>query len=263
MEALKKKWNSCRGASILLALLFMLVCMMVGASVLMAAASNAGKIKSNRDEQQKYLTLSSALNLVIDELANVKYVGQYEYEEKNCLTDRLHITAWDDVTGEPIASEHGKDRFYTRQAGELTGSTWVGDRYSVLPLAADMDSIFSQTDNFRVPINAQTPTDEYNYTQISTVFVGSYILELAVNDGESQYGHLSDAVIINVGLDETTGVITLTASLKDDPAYSNVEAVLNPNGNLSELLALGNAPTPGPGTRTGSVTWTLNHIARK
>ena len=55
------------GASILLALLFFLVCAMVGASVLMAAASNAGKSRSSREEQQKYLTLSSAMQLVCDE----------------------------------------------------------------------------------------------------------------------------------------------------------------------------------------------------
>ena len=40
-----------------------LVCAMVGASVLMAAASNAGKSRSSREEQQKYLTLSSAMHL--------------------------------------------------------------------------------------------------------------------------------------------------------------------------------------------------------
>ena len=263
MEALKKKWDSCRGASILLALLFLLVCMMAGASILMAAASNAGKIKSNKDEQQKYLTLSSALNLVIDELAHAEYVGLYSYEQSGCV----HATAWDDVTGEPIAFEHGKDRTYTQQAGKLTvtggGSTWAGDKDSVLPLAADMDSIFSQTGNFRVPMNDQTPTDKYSYVPNSTGFAGSYTLELAVNDEEGQYGHLSDPVTINVELDETTGVITLTASLKDDPAYSNMEAVLNPTGNLSERLALSNSPAAATGNPTASVTWTLDHISKK
>lgn len=53
MKTLNRKLHSQRGASILLALLFLLACMMVAASVLMAAASNAGKIRSNYEEQQR------------------------------------------------------------------------------------------------------------------------------------------------------------------------------------------------------------------
>ena len=49
MKTLNRKLHSQRGASILLALLFLLACMMVAASVLMAAASNAGKIRSAED----------------------------------------------------------------------------------------------------------------------------------------------------------------------------------------------------------------------
>ena len=84
MEALKKKLNSRRGASILLALLFMLMCILVAASVVMAASANAGKIKSNKEEQQKYFTLSSAVNFLVEELESVEYVGEYmyEYDEK-------------------------------------------------------------------------------------------------------------------------------------------------------------------------------------
>ena len=73
------KMKTCRGASILMALLFLLVCMLVASSVLMAAASNSGKLRSNQQEQQKYLALSSALRLVCDELTAAEYTGQYEY----------------------------------------------------------------------------------------------------------------------------------------------------------------------------------------
>lgn len=83
MKKLREKLHSQRGASILLALLFLLVCMMVAASVLMAAVSNAGKIRSNYDEQQRYLALSSALRLVVDELEQAKYYGWYTVEEWN------------------------------------------------------------------------------------------------------------------------------------------------------------------------------------
>ena len=68
MEALKQKLKGRQGASFLLALALLLLCVMVAASLLTAAVSNAGKVRSNREEQQKYLTLSSALRLVCGEL---------------------------------------------------------------------------------------------------------------------------------------------------------------------------------------------------
>ena len=79
MENLRNKLNSRRGASILLALLFLLVCMMVAASVLMAAVSNGGKLGSNREAQQRYLTLSSAITLVSDQLTAAQYRGRYTH----------------------------------------------------------------------------------------------------------------------------------------------------------------------------------------
>lgn len=81
LERLREKLKSSRGASILMALLFLLVCMMVASSLLMAAVSNAGKIQSDRTEQQKYLTLSSGLRLVCGELEEMAYTGEYQYAE--------------------------------------------------------------------------------------------------------------------------------------------------------------------------------------
>ena len=81
MRRMRGKWESQSGASILLALLFLLVCMMVSASVLMAAASNAGKIRSNYEEQQRYLALSSALRLVAGELERAEYRGRYDVDQ--------------------------------------------------------------------------------------------------------------------------------------------------------------------------------------
>ena len=46
-RAISQKLHSQRGASLLLALLFLLLCSMVAASILMAAAANAGKYRSN------------------------------------------------------------------------------------------------------------------------------------------------------------------------------------------------------------------------
>lgn len=81
MERVKRKLKSERGASILLALLFFMISMVAGASILMAASSNAGRVRSNRREQQAYLALSSAVKLVADDLAKAEYCGRFTYEE--------------------------------------------------------------------------------------------------------------------------------------------------------------------------------------
>lgn len=81
LNCCKKKLNSRRGASFLLALLFFLVCGLVASSVLMAASSNAGRSRSSREEHQTYLAISSAVRLLCDELNAAEYRGQYHYWE--------------------------------------------------------------------------------------------------------------------------------------------------------------------------------------
>ena len=76
------KLHSRRGASFLLALLFFLICALVASAVLMAAASNAGRIRSARTEHQLYLTVSSAARLLCDELTDCEYRGSYHYWEQ-------------------------------------------------------------------------------------------------------------------------------------------------------------------------------------
>ena len=95
MTALRRKLRSRRGASMLLALLFLLICVMVSASILMAAASNAGKHRSNLTEHQTYLALSSAVSLLCDELNRSQYQGQYQY------WTTVEIVGYDD-DGNPI-----------------------------------------------------------------------------------------------------------------------------------------------------------------
>lgn len=76
MNRLKEKLNSQKGASILIALLFLLICAMVASSVLMASVANAGKQRSNEEEEQVYLALSSAVKLVCDDITSCEYKGK-------------------------------------------------------------------------------------------------------------------------------------------------------------------------------------------
>lgn len=254
MRALRKKLNSSRGASILMALLFLLVCMMVGASVLMAAASNAGKLRSNREEQQKYLTLSSALTLIYDELESVEYVGRYQYEQKEMYRTEL------DTDGNAVSVLDHYDRIYSQQEGELRagGSPWKLKQ--VLPLYNDLDIFFAN--QFKVPAGQQNPLDKYIYTRLDVSAIqpkSPHTVKLAANTDET-YGGLSEPVIVTVQM-RNNGNILVMAFLENHPEYI-MEAMLKSNKKPDQLLVLNNSPSDG-NNETEPIQWTLDYIVKK
>ena len=68
-----KKVKNNSGATILMALLLILLSTAVGAAVLTAAVSAARHLRSDREAQQNYLTVSSAAELIRDSIAGDKY----------------------------------------------------------------------------------------------------------------------------------------------------------------------------------------------
>ena len=68
-----KKLKNNSGATILMALLLILLAMAVGAASLTAAVSAAHHMKSDREAQQNYLTVSSAAELIRDSIAGDSY----------------------------------------------------------------------------------------------------------------------------------------------------------------------------------------------
>lgn len=78
MKTLCRKLNSRTGASIVVALLFFLLCLTVGAVVLTAASANAGRVKRIEGEQQAYFAVRSAAELLRDEVKGSSFDALYE-----------------------------------------------------------------------------------------------------------------------------------------------------------------------------------------
>lgn len=281
MEALKNKLKSRRGASILLAMLFLLVCMMVGTSVVMAAVSNAGKLDSVKKEQQKYLTLSSALNLLVDELENVEYKGQYNHTLRPIYETISEPVL--DGDGNPTYDDDGSQIFtvtetdtvtgyehiYQRTGGKVEGSAWLG---SVLPMVNSMDAVFAKYfDGRLIAESARYPGDKFE------VFIAnplsppaSYELTFTVKpDAAVQYGGLTAPVKVTVqvinggGSGYEDGTIILTASLENEPNY-RMEAVLRTEYvGLVNQFRLTADRTESFDHPTAPVKWKLDHITRK
>ena len=85
MKRILNKLKNRQGVTILFALLVFLLCILAGTAALTAAASNAGRYTHLESDQQKYLSISSAADLLRGELsdqgfkAEIKYVETYEW----------------------------------------------------------------------------------------------------------------------------------------------------------------------------------------
>lgn len=269
MGRIGEKLKCRRGASILLALLFLLVSVLVAMSVLMAAASNAGKIRSNREEQQKYFTLSSALNLVIAELTSTDtyYQGKYWIKEEEKERDKL------DASGNPIPElgpdgnpidppKYVRETYFEYSGGQQPGEFQCGLNGSVsnvLPLADRLDETVFQN-KYRLP----TPKEpfiwlpEFKLCATTPPHPDTYQLELTLNAGAiTDSPWLAKKVLIDVNLKES-GDIVLTAKLDGDE-YISMEARLRAvmeTSNAFDLVVTENG-------MTGKVTWELERIEKK
>lgn len=100
MEHVRQKLHSRTGASMLIALLFFLVAMTVGAVVLTAASTNAGRGRRNRQEQQNYLAVASAAELVKEDIFSApggSFTGGYS----KIVTETVYThSSTNPVTGE-------------------------------------------------------------------------------------------------------------------------------------------------------------------
>ena len=96
MQAIRRKLNSQRGASMLMALLLMLVGIMVSAVIISAATSAAVNKRSEKEQQQAYLAVNSAAELVRDDFQSL--TGRY----KDVTTTVTHADGTTTTTNDTI-----------------------------------------------------------------------------------------------------------------------------------------------------------------
>lgn len=265
MKRLSKKLRSQSGASILMALLMLLVCCMVAASVLAAAASNAGKARSNRVEQQKYLTLSSAIQLVADEIQKAEYKGKYtvyEWTEKITTTVTTPIINPDGSPGSITTSTtESKDYFWCEQMQAAAGVEYTcGDLTALIPLEKELDEIFSRQFAAKgkgyQPLVNTIPDEKIEDSKVRTLTVTlPNDLEGYPYPGSGLPAYQApDVATVEVQLDHATRHIKLTAWLGDGTAPTDKSDTM-----IAELVVKeGTAPalTYDPAGRTaGTAPW--------
>lgn len=86
MKQIREKLNSNAGASMILALGLMLVCVIVSSIIVPAAASGLSRNNKRTAQQREYLAISSAAELIVEELKEAgMYVGKEEKHVPGCL----------------------------------------------------------------------------------------------------------------------------------------------------------------------------------
>lgn len=256
MKKIREKLRSENGASILLALLFFLLCAMVGASVLMAAASNAGKSRSNREEQQKYLTLSSALQLVCDELTAAEYTAQYEY-----ISETVVVPPEKDKEGNVTKEGYTYTKYtYKQLNGLYTGklSNTSDPSQNVLPLLKELDWLFAQDFN----VSGVSEPDQLFVTKLEepgdiTAPGTAHKLTLTVTEQADKPGLNDTPVEVTVTLTKDYS-FRLSASLDGYSMYADLVLKKGCTPPKPEKSPVGNNPqTCAP------IKWEVSQITRE
>ncbi len=242
MNRLKQKLKSESGASILLALLFFLICALVASAVLMAAVSNAGKIKSNQEMHQKYLAVSSALELVCDDLLSAEYCGQY--------TVTVTETQKTDSEGKPVEGAFEYTYNYNQATGEYNCE--LGKM-----LLEELDAIFAEqmkldVEGFPKEDNKTNIVNPINYPGTENT-THTLTINAAGTDGVTM-----QEVKVFVTLDRKSYTINLTARLTDDAAYGMTAELTPTSANVPRAEQKTEAGT----YKTAPMTWKLGWITK-
>lgn len=82
---MKRKLKNNSGASMILALALMLICVMVSSTIIASAASGTSRAIRRTEQQQDYLAVSAASDLIAKNLTNVgEFIGTIEIRVKDC-----------------------------------------------------------------------------------------------------------------------------------------------------------------------------------
>lgn len=234
--AISHKLRSQRGASMLLALLFLLICSMVTASILMAAVSNAGKHRSNLEEHQVYLALSSAVSTLCDELNRCEYQGQYEYWRTETTTQHPDGSITTTVT-----------KHFKQLDGEYTYADTGTEASLKSLLLADFDALFAKE------IIRVLPSD-ISESGIKNGTLAPHTLTLTPDTGISD---VDKPVHITLEVKESYAIY-ITAYLDELDTYQ-LEAELTPNASAPTLPPLSYELTPVT-AKTTPMQWKLGWI---
>lgn len=186
-NALRRKLHSRTGASLLIALLFFLVALTVGAVALTAAATNAGRVARNRREQQDYLAVASAALLVKEDLRGTTFTMGYQKttvtstdEEGNSRSDVYYDKTSPVLSGEGELLRDGPKndlaRLYYSTAAALHTAAPAEMKYELEITAEKLPDVFgsmevdrTETGRYTITVVLYTRTEDGGHANSTTL----------------------------------------------------------------------------------------------
>lgn len=243
MLSIKRKLRSQRGASMLLAMVFLMFCLFIGGSVLAAATANGSRVEHLKNDQQDYLSQRSAM-LLMSELL----VGKDGKELQVMITDVTKVTTPAD------GSEATTDRTVTISCPTLDADA--------TPTAVQKMLFTASALNYLNDANTPTPekpltADDFTFSKnvgITTVpseggLTGTITVALSVASGEA--GGTATTIPdlpLSYTISETDLTLTVTGT------SSSIRLVMD--GSIGEgnenTVTVGNTTTT---TKTTVVRW--------
>lgn len=140
MNSVSKKLKSRSGASIAIALIFLAICVTVGAILITSAYSNSGRLAHMRLELQNYYTISSAVRLVRDEIEGSEFTASKIYEKTF------------DTSSNTIISENEKEPVYALSSAPLSSGS-LSEKIKNCAAGIFESALAAGTDSFTVEVD--------------------------------------------------------------------------------------------------------------
>ena len=269
MNCIRKKLHSDRGASMAMALVYFLICLTVGGVVLTAAVSNVSRVERNRQEQQEYLAVASASQLLSEDIPRMTFTGSYD----TIVTKTFH-PAVIDTNGVVLQEAYTEENTTYAKDPVTLGGGAVLKQKSDGTMALPLDQIYyhyglPDVTVGGIPFQGAVPSgrapgggaDDHWYT----VPMKLEVTASGMDDFPSVQGAVSLCVARD---DKNTPVYTLEVRLWYEPSAGSSETPSNDAANVTVLrfepevretsqrtTVAGGAVTTVTTTKTTVVTW--------
>ena len=231
MGTISNKLKSNSGATLMMALLFFVVCAVTGSMILLSATAAAGRLKGMKTSDQNYYAVRSAAKMVEKQLQN-EYIKAEEKLTKHVETE----TVKDSETGEesekttitysytpPVFKKVTVDGSgHKTTSGELSG----GSGLIIDMLKSDKVSFYDDKLNYDGSDPEEYPK-EFNYKWFKESEGGSIghsdeqSTDITVKEGSNEIADLS--VTMKAEMD-STGILTMTFINSDDATGDESDA---------------------------------------
>lgn len=247
MRSVIQKLKSKSGVSMIAALLFLLLCAMVGGVVLTAASVSAGKVQRDRAAYQKTLAVASAAKLLQEDLQGLKFTGVYQ----SAVTTTTRITPQKNDDGTDKMGEDGKP-LYTTTVSEtdpvyapVPSKTGFGDTSQLLKdddLIDLKDMFYQSVDELPGGVPVQELSCKLEFPENADYNIPAVVATLTIDKNDL----LTAELALAEEPDKT--IMYLTAKgVRSGPTVSTAKGEAVTSGNVTEQNEIT--------TYTVTITW--------